>query len=294
MNYLVVWTDNREGGPRSTALASARTGPCSIRTGFAISAAAGSGPAVAFDGTNYLVVWSNRRTFDHHGARVDPGGTVLDPGGITISTRPNVQFQPTLAFDGTNYLVVWIDARRREHRRLRRARVSVRDRARPGGDRDRERAGFNEVSPSVAFDGTNYLVVWEEDPCHRILGRRVSQGGVPDGDGSFLISYCQRPGKEPRGKVFIQKMDPAVAFDGVNYLVTWVYLYGDFSGYYTDIQGARVTPARGVLDRDLHHRGVGKPVLALGGLRRLDVSRRLGGARDPWDPRHGRRLRPRS
>ena len=43
-------------------------------------------------------------------------------------------------------------------------------------------------------------------------------------------------------------MDPAVAFDGVNYLVTWVYFYGNFSGYFTDIQGARVTPAKTVLD----------------------------------------------
>ena len=174
---------------------------------------------------------------------------MLDPGGITISTRPNAAVGADARIRRDELPRCLDHAARPPTRRLRRARVSVRDRARPRGDRDRRETRDSQYSPSVAFDGTNYLVVWEDDPCHRILGRRVSQGGVPDGDGSFLISYCSVPrGKEPRGKVWIQKMDPAVAFDGVNYLVTWVYLYGNLSGYYTDIQGARVTPARTVLD----------------------------------------------
>ena len=138
-NYLVVWTDSREGGPKVYGARVSPGGTVLDQDGFAISAAAGSEPTVAFDGTNYLVVWSNQASIV--GARVDPGGTVLDPGGITISTRANAQFQPTLAFDGTNYLVVWT-TREPLHRRLRRAGVSVRDRARPGGDRDRDESGI--------------------------------------------------------------------------------------------------------------------------------------------------------
>ena len=245
-NYLVVWTDYREGDPKVYGARVSPGGTVLDQDGFVISAAEGSEPTVAFDGTNYLVVWSNQASII--GARVDPGGTVLDPGGITISTRPNVQWEPTLAFDGTNYLVAWTNATG--------GTVDVYGaRMSPSGT-VLDPAGIeiavdpgSQYLPSVAFDGTNYLVVWEDDPCHRIMGRRVSQGGVPDGDGSFLISYCSVPrGKEPRGKVWIQKMDPAVAFDGVNYFVTWVFLYGDVSGYYTDIQGARVTPERTVLD----------------------------------------------
>ena len=149
-NYLVVWTDSREGGPKVYGARVSPGGTVLDQDGFAISAAGGSEPAVAFDGTNYLVVWSNQASII--GARVDPGGTVLDPGGITISTRPNhLQYEPTLAFDGTNYLVVWIH-REPRNRRLRRARVSVRDRARPRGDRDRRGPGITSTclrSPST-------------------------------------------------------------------------------------------------------------------------------------------------
>ena len=290
-NYLVVWTDLREGARKVYGARVSPDGTVLDEDGFAISAAGGSGPAVAFDGTNYLVVWSNQDSIV--GARVDPDGTVLDPGGIPISTQPGVELYPTLAFDGTNYLVAWITGYAED---VYGARVSpsgtVLD---PAGIEIAVRAGFQETSPSVAFDGTNYLVVWQEIPCNRILGRRVSQSGVPDGEGSFLIADCF----EDPGNVWIRHWDPAVAFDGVNYLVTWVYFYGDFGGWTTNISGARVTPARTVLDTfgltGGNHRD---PALAVAGLRRLDVPRRLvrrlvGRRGRPWSPRHARRIRPR-
>src|SRR5688500_641235 len=78
----------------------------------AVPVAVDQAPGVAFEGTNYFVVWqhfdSSTGEIDIYGARVDPDGTVLDPDpGIPISTSDGGQSRPTVAFDGTKYLVVW-------------------------------------------------------------------------------------------------------------------------------------------------------------------------------------------
>ena len=70
---------------------------------------------VAFDGTDYLVVWMDYRGYelgpdyaDIYAARVTPDGTDLDPNGIPIAVRGGLlEGQPAVAFDGTNYLVTW-------------------------------------------------------------------------------------------------------------------------------------------------------------------------------------------
>lgn len=68
--------------------------------------------AVSHDGTNWLVVWQDRRStgFDIYGARVSGEGTVLDSDGIAISTAAPSQYSPTVSHDGTNWFVVWTEA----------------------------------------------------------------------------------------------------------------------------------------------------------------------------------------
>src|SRR5262245_39334216 len=57
-------------------------------------------PVVAFDGTNYLVVWEDSRPVeaDIYGARVTTSGQVLDDGGLPIGVASAFQVAPDVAF----------------------------------------------------------------------------------------------------------------------------------------------------------------------------------------------------
>ena len=70
-------------------------------------------PAVAFDGTNYLVVWEDFRNrpfeTDIYAVRVSPTGQVLDPQCIQICAEDGDQSYPAVAFDGVNFVVAWQD-----------------------------------------------------------------------------------------------------------------------------------------------------------------------------------------
>ena len=240
-NYLVVW----EGGAR---LSGARVTPAgTVLDRFAISAGPGSqgSPVLAFDGMNYLVAWSDCRpptcvepSFyrDIYGTRVTPGGTVLDPQGIPISTQFSDERQPAISFDGTNYLLAWVSGIS-DDSRINGARVT------PAGN-VLDPSGIAiattpfKGSPTLAFDGTNYLVAWEYYAAgdSQIYGARVTPAGTvldPDGNPISTAPYAQSR--------------PALAFDGTNYMVAWA---DNRSSTEYEIFGTRVSQAGAVLDPD--------------------------------------------
>ena len=226
INYLVVWEDRRTSTTGSD-IYSARVkndGTVLDTTGIAISAAAGnqSSPAVAFDGTKFLVVWGDARTssatgIDIYSARVKSDGMVLDTDGIVISAANTGEDLPAVAFDGTNFLIVWNDGRT--------AGPSVYGARVRGGTPPQvlDTTGFSistaadfQNAPGIAFDGTNFLVVWEQSPAasqdaRKVYAARVSKNGqILDGAG-ILVSTV--PGAA---------QSPAVAFNGTNFLVVWI------------------------------------------------------------------------
>jgi hypothetical protein len=243
-NFLVVWQDDRNvlGEPDIRGARVTPDGTMLDTSGFVISLSARGQytPAVAFDGTNFMAVWEDDRSGynDIYGARVTPGGQVLDPDGIAICTAARDQYTPAIAFDGTNYLVAWEDLRSGEYSHIYGARVT------PGGavlDPDGiaiSPAAGRQHSPAVGFAGGNCLVVWSDNQTgtgYDIYGARVTPGGyVRDPDGIVIAPAAN------------DQYYPALAFDGANFLVAWQDYRGG-SGY-SNVYAARVTPGGAVLD----------------------------------------------
>jgi len=240
INYLVVWEDYRTGLTDIYGARVSQTGAVLDPTGIAISTTANDQwlPSVAFDGANYLVVWSDERSgssADIYGARVSQIGVVLDTLGITISTAANDQWYPSVAFDGANYLVVWGDGRSGSSDDIYGARVSQTGVVLDTLGIAISTAANSQWYPSVVFDGANYLVVWEDyrHSTADIFGARISQAGVVL-DTGIVISTAAN-----------YQCFPSIAFDGINYLVVWEEIR---SGSYWDIYGARVRQTGVVLD----------------------------------------------
>jgi hypothetical protein len=186
-------------------------------------------PAVAGDGSKFLVVW---RAENQHvrGARVAHDGTLLDPSGIDILVSPETSGFPTVGFDGTNFVVFFSHVPAGQSTwELYAVRVApdgtVLD---PSGVRLTTGASLKEYRVlSVAFDGTNFLVPWRSAASDVYVSRVSSTPANLDGPTGVLVSGNH------------VSWYPAVAFDGTNFLVTW----HDGRAAPYDIYGARVTKA---------------------------------------------------
>src|SRR5262249_12083362 len=116
-NHLVVWEDERSG-LGSDDIYAARVAPATgapvgalDAAGIAVSTAPQiqQNPAVGFDGTNYVIAWLDSRnsSWQAYGARVTPGGGVLDAQGVALSAPTGYAARPALAHGGGEWLVSW-------------------------------------------------------------------------------------------------------------------------------------------------------------------------------------------
>jgi MYXO-CTERM domain-containing protein len=217
-SHFVVWEDDRNGNYDIYGTRVDATGTVLDPDGIAICTAVNNQarPRVAFDGTNYLVVWQDGRTatdWNIYATRVTPAGVVVDAGGIAVTTHSGDQTDPALAFDGTNYTIVWSDAGQAANVDIYGARVS-----KAGTVIDSTAVAFSEAPgdqllPRIAFDGTNYLVVWES-----FLGANLYDvGGVLISKTATLV-VAEFPIANSSTAI---EGRPQVAFGGADYLVAW-------------------------------------------------------------------------
>ncbi len=228
--YLVVWQGNGIIGARVTA-----SGSVLDPSGISI-APSGCFPAVAFDGTNFLVVWCTEDSCIYC-ARVSPSGIVLDPDGIPVCLLANCSVRPAIAPGDAACLVAWTDGRNGATTDIYGARVN-----RSGMVLDPDgipiaRDSGNQDEPAVAFDGSEHLVVWRDayrDSTGDICGARVTPAGVVLDTLGIPISCAASA-----------QANPSVSFGDSVYLVAW-----DDSGRTAspNIYCTRISPAGRVLD----------------------------------------------
>jgi hypothetical protein len=194
-------------------------------------------PAVAAGNGIYLVVWSeflSSSQQDVYGARINATtGALLDSQPIRIAQGPSTQSFPAAAFDGTNFLVVWSQSDSISSiyaTRVSAASGAVLDAPRLISRSSTGAAEFASV-PDIAFDGTNYLAVWQY-PGGGVRGTRVrASDGQPLEASSFIID-ANHFGLNPR-----------VAYGGGRFLVVW-YVHRRVGN---DVEAARIDAASGAL-----------------------------------------------
>ena len=138
-------------------------------------------PAVATDGTDFLVGWSDARSSWRsriYVSRVRSDGTMLDPWGISLGG--DFGAEPSIAFGAGLYLVVW---RELNTGRLRGARVATNGNVLDPAGLDLADAATvgNPMGTAIAFDGTNFFAVWmfANGVGYHVMGLRISPSGVP-------------------------------------------------------------------------------------------------------------------
>ncbi|HYH96685.1 Ig-like domain-containing protein, partial [Hyalangium sp.] len=245
-NFLVVWHDTRGDVSDIYGTRVSLTGDILDPLGLALSTAVNSqtGAAVASNGTDYLVVWQDQRNgatlgTDIYGARVTSGGVVLD-SALNIVTQGNYyRSNPDVASNGADYFVVWSsnESPSSGSNIFGTTVTSTGVVGTSGSGTTICGATGSQIRATLAFNGTNYLVVWTDlrnTGGEDIYGNLVSAAGLP---GSFLgFPISTAPGHQEL---------PRVASNGADFFVVWDDYRSDGSG---DVYGARVSGAGAVLD----------------------------------------------
>lgn len=249
-NYLLIWEDDPVGstGDGRFQIYGQFISPAGVKIGspFAISTAGinyDGIKTIAFGGGKYLVTYTrltNPELGDDSTNRYIAGRVVDPDGSMGDEFRISTGFGKAsdVAFDGTNFFVVWCEDQYDYEIRGRFVSPS----GVPGTEISvNASTGYSDNPKSVAFDGTNYMVIWNEqavaddESTWDVYAQRVSTSGALVGG---VITVTSEAGPQ---------MGTTLAFDGVNYLASWVdmsstwNLYGQYIGTGGSLVGGKIT-----------------------------------------------------
>lgn len=167
-------------------------------------------------------------------SRIDTSGAVLDSTSIDVSPMVLSQWNPACSFGEANHLCVWEDKRNVTDYNIYGARVDTSGNVLDPDCIHISDAPVNQNYPRVAFGGSNYLVVWEDERYSDIYGTRVDLSGTVLEPSGFRIGGAQW-----------KQESPDIIFGSQNYFVVWND-WRNSSG--SGIYGTRVTTSGAVLD----------------------------------------------
>lgn len=188
-------------------------------------------PALASDGARFLVVSCRTGGIPDglFGVFVNSDGSLSNE--FHIAAHDCQSPHPALAYDGIKYLLVFSAGGAVYGTRIT-STGSVLD----GDTGFSISSGGSNYSPVLAFDGNNYLAVWQKyvNGGYRIYASRVTPAGQVLGEFAIFPAMGEQ-------------LYPALAFDGTNYLVAWQDTRSG-SGEDTDVYATRVSPQGQILD----------------------------------------------
>lgn len=173
-------------------------------------------PSVAFGKDVFLLVWQavdGPQTSDLVACRVDKTGKVLDAVPFIVSQAKDDQERPRIAFGQGVFLVVWQDLRNEKDYDVYAARVTPEGKVLDPDGILVAGGPFNQSRPRLVFDGTNFLVVWEDlrnGKTYEVFGARVTpegklldQGGVLLSSSKDLNRYMPAPASTGDGRCLV-------------------------------------------------------------------------------------------
>lgn len=196
--------------------------------------------AIAFDGTNYLLVWQAQASQigiqPIYAARVSPSGVALDAGPVLLSNGASTTTAPAVAFDGTNYLVAWGDSAGVAQgapsanlaivgRRISTAGTPLDGPPTAGAIQISATLARSRSYPAIAFNGIEYVIAWTDAGSQSVAaagvkGARLTTSGTLSSGTGYEIQFSDR-GKSVNGSL-------AATSDLVP-LFTWVGFDTSFS-----------------------------------------------------------------
>jgi hypothetical protein len=209
--YGLAWHDGRDG---NWEVYFARLDDQGVKIGGDVRVTnatnSSQNPSLVWTGSEYGLAWHDGRdaNWEVYFTRLDDQGVKIG-GDVRLTNATNSSQNPSLAWAGTGYGVAWHDGRDANWE-IYFARVDA-DGNKVGDDVRITDALQSSQSPSLAWNGSEYLVAWSDgrDANWEIYDARISAAGAKVGSDVRITSKAN------------SSQGPSLSWNGSGYGIAW-------------------------------------------------------------------------